>query len=814
MVQSVQDDLKDIREQRKNHDKARERYEGLTGRFGALPKQKEYSLVREDTFQLYEGRRQYFQQMLAYVVRICKFKTGADMFFVEKCLGTVDELTEFTGAMAAMIEAMGMPMTTMKGQLTEWQKEAKMLVGKLEKNTAAALARVKAKYSPGSPFEPTKGVEKEGYLFKRRQKGLGLGWKRVYVAIRGDVFIQFSPGPKRGTVESSFAMNVLLCEVRPADADRRYCFEVHTSRKTFCYQAESEEDLRDWIRVFDNAKNHALRGTIGGSNSDGTDPILPSITEKIEGTEDNDSTASDSGEGAEFGKFTFLPYPPSETLLVSFSCLWTEPTANTICFGRIYGTERGVYYGSSLFGVQQGSAHPWTEITELSFSMGEITGCLLIKEGDSGPIKTTTFLNEQQSYDTLMALWKNARSDVPRSVTELQLKLQRPLRGTTSEVVEDVVEGEVSCGCVDHLERTEIDVVLPLAVDDLFTMLMGPASPVLKAVQQQRGYKNIRMTEWQLGASGQEERSIRQIIPVNHPLVKVKETECFEEHLLLKRDPGRCYVVKQTARTPGVVYGDTFATLTLFCMTHHSAGHSRLRAHVGLHWLKSPLVKAMIRGGTLKGLAEYMAVYRQALYTELRKASPDVAQEVEEIEARHKEEQEEERAERKEQSWWNEQLELVKEFWEDVRQRWRQNLDDAGVSRASFIVLLTSILLFFMSITLFLWRRPIPSKDFTFPLDYERPIQFSLEEKWLSPINHELYLSLAESHSNYRELRQDLQLVLQNINSAECRLFQTQYITWLADRLSSCYADLSHSASACVDLDAAWSAALQRNFCS
>jgi hypothetical protein len=273
-------------------------------------------------------------------------------------------------------------------------------------------------------------------------------------------------------------------------------------------------------------------------------------------------------------------------------------------------------------------------------------------------------------------------------------------------------------------------------------------------------------------------------------------------------------VVKQTARTPGVVYGDTFATLTLFCMTHHSAGHSRLRAHVGLHWLKSPLVKAMIRGGTLKGLAEYMAVYRQALYTELRKASPDVAQEVEEIEARHKEEQEEERAERKEQSWWNEQLELVKEFWEDVRQRWRQNLDDAGVSRASFIVLLTSILLFFMSITLFLWRRPIPSKDFTFPLDYERPIQFSLEEKWLSPINHELYLSLAESHSNYRELRQDLQLVLQNINSAECRLFQTQYITWLADRLSSCYADLSHSASACVDLDAAWSAALQRNFCS
>ncbi|PJF19825.1 hypothetical protein PSACC_00439 [Paramicrosporidium saccamoebae] len=809
---SVQDDLRHIREQQRTYEKSRERYETLAIRYSSLPKLKEYSLIREDTFQLYEGRRQYFQQLFSYVMRINKFKTGADIFFVEKCLSTASELGDFIQAMWSMMEAMNKPAMTMRTRLGAWQKECKSAMLKLDQKSAGALEQVRLKYSPEAPLDPTKGVEKEGYLCRKRQKSLGLSWRRVFVAIKGGIFIQYLTGHRRGTIEKSFEMHVLLCELRPADADRRHCFEVHTSMKTYVYQAESEEDMRDWIRVIENAKNHALRSSNAG------DLVAPSNTsfvdEEAEMTDEGSTSVSQvatpkriSETSQDFERFSHIPYPPSETMFVSFSCLWEETSGEEKIvrgFGKLYGTERALYFGSNLFGVKQEFVHPWDEIHTVNYAMNEATGMLSM---NNGAIRARTFLNERERTETLTMVWKNAKGEAPKTAAELKAALQSSLDNPGSRQLE---ASGITCGCTDHLERNEIDIDVPLGVDELFQLLMGDDSPVWKAVQQLQGYKNVKMQPWSLGSDGKEERTVSYLVPVNHPLVKAKETECLGGHTLLRRDPGKCYVVKQTATTPGVPYGDSFVMVSRYCMTHHSDGHARLRTFVGLNWVKSPLVKSMIRSSTLKGLAEYMTVYRKALWAEIRKANPEAPEEVEDVALNRTEEK------KPEPTWWREHLELLCEFQRDVRERWRYNLDKAHISVPAFLLFIATMFFFLISVWLQFrsWRGIATQVPVTSLWEYEPPQKSLLvnlkESDWTSRAHFQLFQELSTSHTNFRILRQDLQAVLDNINNAECRIFLAQSITWLADRLTTCYADLSKNSKDCSDYELAWNEALKQ----
>lgn len=863
IVQSVQDDLKQIREHRKAHEKARERYEGLAIRYSSLPKQKEYSLVREDTFQLYEGRRTYFTQLLAYIVRMSKFKTGADMFFVEKCLGTIGELKEFTHALNAMVEAMGMPAAAMRTQLSIWQMEAKSMAARMDRNTNEALEIVRVRHSPDAPYEVTKGVEKEGYLFKRRQKGIVVSWRRVYVTIKDGLFIQWTMGPRRGTIERSFGINVLLCELRPADVDRKYCFEVHTAHKTFCYQAESEEDLRDWIRVFENAKNHALQvgssstlidtgeGVGGGLYSAGTETGTPTVYDSLDETGsitdqnqiNSQATNTANGIRIEVGmnnnnnnaREAFMPVPTSETTFSSFSCLWTgtggtEGQTNRNNFGHVYGTERSLIFASNLFGVNQSTSINWVDICEQTYSMSDVTGMLTIKATGNMVIHAITFFNEQNNYEMLMFLWRNARSEKPKTVAELRVSISQPLSGSTEPAITTTsINAEaVSCGCGDHLERTEIDVVLPLNVDKLFDLLMEPDSPFLSAFNNQRDYRNFTQTSWTLGAEGKDERTAHFIVPVNHPLTKLKETDCTEIQTMVRRDPGQCYVIRKVASTPAVTYGDAFSPVSLFCLTHQSTGHSRLRVHVGVIWHKSPLVKSMIRSTTLKAMTEIMTTYRQVLWAEIRKTNPGATEKGQSSETNPDSASSGAIISTTTTTndtigsstfWWSEYWELLRDLYLDLTSRWKANLDICNVSWASLCFFLGSLLTLTISILLVTLYRPFLSplsndhSNFSIPLDYHPPQSLPLgtmQGPWNLPINKNLFHTLAKSHNHFRLLRQDLRIILNNLDSAECRIFHAQYVTWLADRLSACYADLQKSINLCKDLDTAWSTAIDR----
>lgn len=862
LVQSVQDDLKDIREQRKVYEKSRDRYESLVSRFSSLPKLKEFSLIREDTYQLFEGRKVYMSQSFGYVGRISKFKLGADMFFVESCLMAVKELSELGEVFHGVFQALGGPAEDLQQRAQVWRNEAKQLVSGMEHDLKVSIERVAEKYSPEAPFEVSKGAEKAGYVFKKRQhKGLGSAWKRVYLLVREGFLCQEAAlGGKKGKVEKSSTLHVLLCEVKIADGDRRNCFEIHTSNKTSLFQAESEEDMRDWIRVIENAKGHALHSNSSivinsNSNSNGThsthtksasrsssfDSGMVSPTDHMSADDDSSlhvvlngltPIREDVSDSMVLSRIMPMPCPSSDQVFVSFSCLLVvtaaspEDACEKVCLGRLYGTAEALWFCANLFGIRRSERFEWKQVSTLTYTMGCLTGSLSVKVTNQRSPQASeeivdkveffsfkTFSDESAAFETLNALWRNGKSDQPRPALELSAALSRPptARATFLEQLSNTAEGKVSCGCKDHLDRTAIDLVVPLSVDHLFHLLMDVDSPVFKGVCEMQAYTNLSLTPWALGEDGLEERSLTMTVPVNHPMIKAKETDCSEEHTILCKEPEQRYVIKQSARTPNVPYGDSFVMLTLFCLTRHSLDHARLQVHLGLQWLKSPIVKAVIRNGTLKGMLEYMAVYKQVLCRELRVLDPEGSGQDLDLhqnpkESSHTSLERDEKDPSLPSRWWQEYLDVAREFWADIRLRWHDNLRRADISipsRAIFLISASILLLCFFLFSL----SPLHHARSTHQLAFVPPNNlypgFQLEQLHKQP-----------KYAALRDLGGQLEKALIHLNRAQCRTFYAIYVSWLAEQLTACLSDMANRESHCDPLNRAWKQAVHDNLCN
>jgi hypothetical protein len=79
----------------------------------------------------------------------------------------------------------------------------------------------------------------------------------------------------KGTLVTSPSISVLLCEFKYDEKqDRRYCFELISSKKylfnalhiqlihekrSWLFQAETEEELTSWMQTFEAAKLHAMK---------------------------------------------------------------------------------------------------------------------------------------------------------------------------------------------------------------------------------------------------------------------------------------------------------------------------------------------------------------------------------------------------------------------------------------------------------------------------------------------------------------------------------------------------------------------------
>ncbi|KAJ3066631.1 SNF1-interacting protein, partial [Quaeritorhiza haematococci] len=350
----LREDIRDMRETRRNFDKVMEKYDQAVAKYASLSKTKEASALREDAFQLYEIRKAYIRSALDYGHKVTVFKTNLEHFILDQLLCALYAHTDFYETSYEVFHGLKPSMDALKMRLDQGRATMNANIGKIEATkrsleedavtrcnpSTAAITDISsnalsqngvpssstssasslpssnpsttvANQAPGfammvpspsssnlmalsgSPQNPSTGssqqqtliastatgagsssgpsagmrfvpYEKEGYLYKRSQpKGLIVPvWSRRYFIIKSGGFsycVTSNSGKHRGMVMSTTPLNILLCNVKvdKAEKERRFTFEVYTSRKTFMLQAETEEDMNDWIATIQAAKYHA-----------------------------------------------------------------------------------------------------------------------------------------------------------------------------------------------------------------------------------------------------------------------------------------------------------------------------------------------------------------------------------------------------------------------------------------------------------------------------------------------------------------------------------------------------------------------------
>ncbi|KAJ4343098.1 SNF1-interacting protein [Ascochyta clinopodiicola] len=290
----LNNDLRVLKEARKNLDATQRTLDGAVARYASQPKSKEASSLREDAFQLHEARRAYLQASMNFCILAPQVRLTLDKVLVKVIH---EQWRDMKAASDAPTKAFALGNSDIE-RVRGWSKEMENgeRVFKRELHLARQQIEQAAELSarpsrdlddyaastvaylgnPGPASAPLPSpaktdaspadekAEKQGWLFQRTITGKPARtyWVRRWFFVKNGIFGWLTQGTRSGAVEESEKIGVLLCGIRPAfQEERRFCFEVKTKDTTILLQAETQSDITEWISAFEVAKRKALEDT-------------------------------------------------------------------------------------------------------------------------------------------------------------------------------------------------------------------------------------------------------------------------------------------------------------------------------------------------------------------------------------------------------------------------------------------------------------------------------------------------------------------------------------------------------------------------
>jgi hypothetical protein len=169
----------------------------------------------------------------------------------------------------------------------------------------------------------------------------------------------------------------------------------------------------------------------------------------------------------------------------------------------------------------------------------------------------------------------------------------------------------------------DVDEILPISALTIYEMLFGNKSSTFWEEWDKESKATGRKAgEWINGT-----RELVYVVPMNNPMVKLKELEVISKQAEIKKVEQECYVVHIINNTPAAPYGDSFSTETRFCITKINNNQCRLKISNGVTFSKSPMVKGIIKSNGLKGLGETArsilnVIYNSSEYKEANQLRP------------------------------------------------------------------------------------------------------------------------------------------------------------------------------------------------
>ena len=279
-------DLRSFKDVRRQLDQSQKLYDNAQTRFSAQTKYKEPSSLREDAFQLHENRKHYLKASMDYICAAPHFKHTLDKALIQAFADQSQHIREAQRASAPLFSKNFFDIERLRswaqaisdGEISSWpqlhesrqrienaSEKACRPTRELDSYSLTSYLSAKALGSGGlgASGEQQEGghEERQGWLNIKTTpaKSFKSTWTRKWVYIKSGIFGWLVQGSKSGGVEESDRTGVLLCAVRVATSeDRRFCFEVKTKDSAVVLQANSHQEVRDWIQSFDAAKQTAV----------------------------------------------------------------------------------------------------------------------------------------------------------------------------------------------------------------------------------------------------------------------------------------------------------------------------------------------------------------------------------------------------------------------------------------------------------------------------------------------------------------------------------------------------------------------------
>jgi hypothetical protein len=288
----LNNDLRVLKEARKNLDLTQRTFDGAIARYASQLKSKEASSLREDAFQLHEARRAYLQASMNFCVLAPQVRLTLDKVLVKviheqwrdmktakdaptksfaQGNSDIDRVRGWSKEMENGERVFKRELHIARQQIEQAAEQSARPSRDLDTYAASTVAYLgnpgpsSANLPSSTTADPaTEKAEKQGWLFQRTITGKPARtyWVRRWFFVKHGIFGWLTQGTRSGAVEESEKIGVLLCGIRPAfQEERRFCFEVKTKDTTILLQAETQTDITEWIAAFEMSKRKALEDT-------------------------------------------------------------------------------------------------------------------------------------------------------------------------------------------------------------------------------------------------------------------------------------------------------------------------------------------------------------------------------------------------------------------------------------------------------------------------------------------------------------------------------------------------------------------------
>lgn len=216
--------------------------------------------------------------------------------------------------------------------------------------------------------------------------------------------------------------------------------------------------------------------------------------------------------------------------------------------------------------------------------------------GDSEPIKASTIKDQPKKKVVLEKPKPYIDPDVPPSHIH-------------------VPDGPVDCNCDDHLERQDAQMILPISAKRCYEMLFSneqTAPPTNGGVWEEKtaaieGH-DLSVSKWAM-TDGKMQRVLKYWMPVSNPIVRMKEAEVVETQILINKEDYIRYTVQISTKTAALPYADAFIPSVRYCITWIDQSSCQLTCYLGVRWVKSVLVRAIVTRAALKGMSDSVGVF-------------------------------------------------------------------------------------------------------------------------------------------------------------------------------------------------------------